>query len=62
MVGGIIVYGPLTSYAGHVGIVLAYYPDSGKILVEDMNYSSKYVVTQRRDSISNSKIIGYIYH
>lgn len=60
-VGAIIVYKQLRSSAGHVGIVKAYYPESGEMIIEDMNYAGKFVVTQRWDSTSNSKIIGYIY-
>ncbi|MDO4713202.1 MAG: CHAP domain-containing protein [bacterium] len=59
--GAIVVYNPLRSYAGHVAVVKAYYPESGEMLVEDMNYVGKYIVTQRWDNVSNAKIIGYIY-
>lgn len=59
--GAIVVYNPLRSYAGHVAVVKAYYPESGEMLVEDMNYVGKYIVTQRWDNVSNPKIIGYVY-
>lgn len=60
-VWSIVVYSPLRSYAGHVAVVKAYYPESGEMLVEDMNYVGKYIVTQRWDNVKNAKIIGYIY-
>ena len=60
-VGAIIVYSQLRSSAGHVGIVKAYYPDSGEMIIEDMNYAGKYIVTQRWENASRSEIIGYIY-
>lgn len=59
--GAIIVYSNLRSSAGHVGIVKAYYPDRGEMLIEDMNYEGKFIVTQRIESTSRSGIIGYIY-
>ena len=59
--GAIIVYSSLRSSAGHVGIVKAYYPDRGEMLIEDMNYEGKFIVTQRIESTSRSGIIGYIY-
>jgi hypothetical protein len=31
------------------------------MLVEDMNYAWKFVVTQRIESVNRSQIIGYIY-
>lgn len=61
-VGAIVVYSALRSYAGHVAVVKAYYPQSGEMLLEDMNYVGKYIVTQRWDNVRNGKIIGYIYH
>lgn len=57
----ILVYGPIRNPAGHVAIVRAYYPDRGEMLVEDMNYAWKFVVTQRIESVNRSQIIGYIY-
>lgn len=60
-VGAIIVYGQLRSAAWHVGIVRAYYPDSGEMIVEDMNYVGKYIVTQRWENVNRSWIIGYVY-
>ena len=62
--GSIIVYSKLRSSAGHVWIVRQY-PynwDSSKMLVEDMNYAWKFVVTQRIESTSRAWIIGYIYY
>jgi len=62
--GSIIVYSNLRSSAGHVWIVRQY-PynwDNSKMLVEDMNYAGKFVVTQRIESTSRAGIIGYIYY
>ena len=61
--GSIIVYSKLRSSAGHVWIVRQY-PynwDSSKMLVEDMNYAWKFVVTQRIESVNRWEIIWYIY-
>ncbi|MDR0282267.1 MAG: LysM peptidoglycan-binding domain-containing protein [Candidatus Peribacteria bacterium] len=60
-VGAIIVYSNLRSSAGHVGIVREYHPDKGEMVIEDMNYEGKFVVTKRVESASRSGIIGYIY-
>ncbi len=60
----IVVYTKLRSAAGHVWIVRQY-PynwDSSKMLVEDMNYAWKFVVTQRIESTTRGEIIGYIYY
>lgn len=60
----IVVYTKLRSAAGHVWIVKQY-PynwDNTKMLVEDMNYAWKFVVTQRIESISRAEIVGYIYY
>ena len=51
--GGLVIYSSLRSYAGHVAVIKAYYPDSGEMLLEDMNYVGKYIVTQRWDNVSN---------
>jgi hypothetical protein len=32
------------------------------MLVEDMNYAWKFVVTQRIESVNRAEIIGYIYY
>ena len=60
----IIVYSKLRSSAGHVWIVrqYPYNGDSSKMLVEDMNYAGKFVVTQRIESVNRAGIIGYIYY
>lgn len=60
----IIVYSKLRSSAGHVWIVrqYPYNGDSSKMLVEDMNYAGKFVVTQRVESVSRWGIIWYIYY
>jgi len=62
--GSIIVYSKLRSSAGHVWIVrqYPYNGDSSKMLVEDMNYAWKFVVTQRIESTSRAGIIWYIYY
>ena len=60
----IIVYSKIRSSAGHVWIVrqYPYNGDSSKMLVEDMNYAGKFVVTQRVESTSRAGIIWYIYY
>lgn len=60
-VGALIVYGRLRSSAGHVGKVINYYPDNGKMIIRDMNYIGKFVVTERWEDTDNSKISCYIY-
>lgn len=57
----IIVYGQLRSAAWHVWIVRSYDSSNWDMVVEDMNYAWKYIVTKRTDNSSNSKIIWYIY-
>ncbi len=57
----LIVYSRLRSSAGHVGKVINYYPDDGKMIIRDMNYLGKFVVTERRESTSNGAISCYIY-
>lgn len=59
--GAVVVYNPLRSYAGHVAVVIQYNKETGEMLIEDMNYVGKYIVTQRWDNVSNPKIIGYVY-
>lgn len=60
-VGAVIVYSKLRSSAGHVGKVINYYPDDGKMIIRDMNYLGKFIVTERRENTDNSKISCYIY-
>lgn len=60
-VGALIVYTRMRSSAGHVGKVINYYPDDGKMIIRDMNYVAKFVVTERREDTDNSKISCYIY-
>lgn len=60
-VGAIIVYSALRSSAGHVGIVREYYPDQWKMVIEDMNYAGRYIVTKRWENVNRSGIVGYIY-
>lgn len=59
--GALIVYGRLRSSAGHVGKVMNYYPEDGKMIIRDMNYVAKFVVTERWETVDNSKISCYIY-
>ncbi|NOZ45008.1 MAG: CHAP domain-containing protein [bacterium] len=47
--------------AGHVGRVIAYYPEKRQMIVRDMNRKGKFIYTDRRESIDNSNIKGYIY-
>ena len=60
----IVVYSRLRSSAGHVWIVrqYPYNGDSSKMLVEDMNYAGKFVVTQRIETVNRAEIVGYIYY
>lgn len=60
----IIVYSRLRSSAGHVWIVkqYPYNGDNTKMLVEDMNYAGKFVVTQRVESVNRAGIVWYIYY
>ncbi|MCX6824575.1 MAG: LysM peptidoglycan-binding domain-containing protein [candidate division SR1 bacterium] len=60
-VGAVIVYSRLRSSAGHVGKVINYYPDDGKMIIRDMNYVGKFVVTERRENTDNGAISCYIY-
>jgi surface antigen len=59
--GSIVVYSNLRSSAGHVGIVRSVDTANGTMVVEDMNYEGKFVVTRRTESTSRGGIIGYIY-
>ncbi len=60
-VGALIVYSRLRSSAGHVGKVINYYPEDGKMIIRDMNYLGKFIVTERRENTNNGKISCYIY-
>ncbi len=60
-VGALIVYSNINSSAGHVGKVINYYPDDNKMIIRDMNYIAKFVVTERWENTNNSKIKCYIY-
>jgi len=57
-VNAIAVYSRIRSSAGHVAVVRQIKWD--EILVEEMNYDGKFVVTLRREDIKNVDI-GYIY-
>ncbi len=60
-VGALIVYKNIISYAGHVGKVINYYPDDNKMIIRDMNYVAKFVVSERWENVDNKKITCYIY-
>ncbi len=60
-VGALIVYNKLRNSAGHVGKVINYYPEDNKMIIRDMNYLGKFIVTERRENTNNSKISCYIY-
>lgn len=47
--------------AGHVGKVIKYDSDEGRMVIEDMNRVAKFVVTQRREDTDNGNISCYIY-
>jgi hypothetical protein len=57
----VIVYSRLRSSAGHVGKVINYYPEDGKMIIRDMNYLGKFVVTERWEDPDNNAISCYIY-
>lgn len=59
--GAIIVYGGSVNPAGHVGIVRSVDTAAGTMVIEDMNYKGKFIVTKRVESISRAGITGYIY-
>jgi len=61
--GALIVYkrGGRLASAGHVGKVIKYDADEGRMVIEDMNRVAKFVVTQRREDTDNSNISCYIY-
>lgn len=62
--GAIVVYsqtsGPYAAY-GHVAKVISHDPSTSTMVVEEMNYLGKYIVTRRVESTKNWKIRGYIY-
>lgn len=47
--------------AWHVWKVINYYPDDGKMIIRDMNFVAKFVVTERWEDVDNSNIKCYIY-
>lgn len=59
--GALIVYSRLRSSDGHVGKVINYYPDDGKMIIRDMNYAGRFIVTERWEKTDNAKISCYIY-
>jgi len=64
MVGSIAVYSKGWWWgggAGHVGKVIAYYPDEGKMIIRDMNWKGKFIFTDRWEQVSNPNIKSYIY-
>jgi len=60
-VWAIIVYSRLRSSAGHVAVVREIHAADGKMIVEDMNYAGKFIVTKRREDINRDGVIWYIY-
>ena len=61
--GAIIVYargGDMSAY-GHVGIVVSVDRTNRQMVIEDMNYLKRYVVTQRLTSVDDNRVSGYIY-
>lgn len=52
--------GVWTEY-GHVWVIVKIDEDTGKFMVEDMNYGGEYVVTHRWMSPDEPYILGYIY-
>ena len=59
--GSIIVYSRLNSSAGHVGKVISYSADDGTMVIRDMNFAGKFIVTERYEDPGNSAIKCYIY-
>lgn len=63
--GSLIVYhnAGISRYrsAWHVGKVMNYYPSENKMILRDMNYKAKFIVTERWESTTNSNISCYIY-
>jgi len=57
--GAIIVYSRLNSSAGHVGKVISY--SDGTMVIRDMNYAGKFIVTERYEDPNNGAIKCYIY-
>jgi hypothetical protein len=58
----LIVYNSSSvSSAWHVGKVISYNSDEDKMIVRDMNYVAKFVVTERREYADNKSIKCYIY-
>ena len=59
--GSIIVYSRLRSSAGHVGKVIGYSASEGTMVIRDMNYAGKFIVTERYEDPDNGAIKCYIY-
>lgn len=59
--GAVIVYSRLRSSAGHVGKVISYSAAESTMVVRDMNYAGKFIVTERYEDPENSAIKCYIY-
>lgn len=62
-VGALIVYnrGYRWASAGHVGKVISYMPDEGRMIIRDMNRLGKFIVTERYEDVNDANILGYIY-
>jgi hypothetical protein len=64
VVWSIIVYnkwGGSFASAWHVAKVISYDPSTKKLVVEEMNWSNKFVVQRRTDKADNPNIRWYIY-
>ena len=57
----LIVYSRLNSSAGHVGKVISYSADDGTMVIRDINYAGRFIVTERYEDPNNSAIKCYIY-
>jgi hypothetical protein len=49
------------AYAWHVGRIMQYKPAEWKMLIREMNWIGKFIVTDRRESVDNANIKWYIY-
>ena len=54
-------WGPNYRSYGHVGKVREVHSGEGYFVLEEMNFSGKFIVTLRKDQINNSNIKCYIY-
>ncbi len=61
--GSLLVYKGNSSngYFGHVGKVMYYNADNQSIIIREMNYIWKYIMTDRREKATNQNIKCFIY-